>query len=143
MAFDSREYEFADISVSMLGLLLSGLRGLTYKKSQEKELVYAAGNQPKAIQRGNKKYEGTLMLLKSDFDQLNAAAKNAGYDDITDVPGHLIDIAVLYAKGELASLPIAVILKNVEFTDFEDGMKQGDKFKEVSLPFIFLRMGQK
>ncbi len=142
MAFDSREYEFADIRVSLLGMELTGLRGLTYKKSQEKELIYGAGNQPKAVQRGNKKYEGSLMLLKSDFNALNAAARAAGYDDITDVPGKNIDITCLYQKSDDASQLNTDTLQNVEFSDFEDGMKTGDKFKEIALPLIFLRLKQ-
>jgi len=143
MAFDSREYEFADIKVSMLGIELSGLRGITYKKSQEKELVYGAGNQPKAVQRGNKKYEGTLLLLKSDADKLNIAAQAAGYEDITDVPGRLIDITCLYQKSDDASQLSVDTCQNVEFTEYEDGQKQSDKFKEISLPFIFLRLKKK
>jgi hypothetical protein len=142
MAFDSREYEFADIKVSLLGVELTGLRGLTYKKTQEKEVVYAAGNQPKAIQRGNKKYEGSLMLLKSDFDMLSKAARAAGYEDITDVPGKLIDITVLFQKSDDSTQLAVDTLQNVEFTEFEDGQKQADKFKEISLPFIFLRLKQ-
>ena len=135
--FDSRQYEFADISVSLLGVTLSGLRGLTYKKSQDKEPVYGAGNQPLSIQRGNKKYEGQLMVLKSDYDAMDAAAVAAGYEDITDVPGSLITITCLYEKDSGTTSTDTLI--NLEFTEAEDGMKQGDKFKEVALPFIFLR----
>lgn len=142
MAFDSREFEFADVKMSMLGVTSSGLRGLTYKKSQEKELVYAAGNQPKSIQRGNKKYEGTLTLLKSDLDMYNQAARAAGYEDITDVPGNLINISCVYQKTDGAAALSTDSCINVEFTEFEDGMKQGDKFKEISLPFIFLKLKQ-
>lgn len=139
MPFDSREFEFADTKVSILGVELTGLRGLTYKKSQEKEHLYAAGNQPKGIQRGNKKYEGSLMLLKSDFDALNAAAIAAGYEDIVDVPGNLIVLTCVYLKPNALAVSSDSCI-NVEFTDMEDGMKQNDKFKEVTLPFLFLRL---
>lgn len=139
MFFDSREYEYADITVSLLGVKLTGLRGLTYKKSQEKEVVYGQGNDPKAIQRGNKKYEGTLMLLKSEMDMLSAAATAAGYSDIVDLPGKLIHITCCYAKEDQVA-PVTDTMVNVEFTEYEDGMKQGDKFKEISLPFIFLKL---
>jgi hypothetical protein len=143
MGFNSKEFEFADIKVSVLGAELSGLRGLTYKKSQEKELVYAAGNQPKSVQRGNKKYEGSLMLLKSDLDVLNIAARAAGFEDISDVAGADIQITCVYQPSNDSNNVLAVdTLINVEFTDFEDGMKQGDKFKEITLPFIFLRLKQ-
>lgn len=139
MGFDTREFEYADVKVKMLGAELDGLRGLTYKKSQEKEPVYGAGNKPKAIQRGNKKYEGNLMLLKSDFDLLNKAAVSAGYTDITDVPGKLINISVVYQKEGDPLIQTATLF-NVEFTEYEDGMKQGDKFKEITLPFICLNI---
>ena len=108
MGFDTREFEYADTKVKMLGAELSGLRGLTYKKSQEKELVYGAGNNAKAVQRGNKKHEGNLMLLKSDFDLLNAAALAAGYADIVDVPGKLIHISCVYQKEGDAKIQTAL-----------------------------------
>ena len=138
MAFDSREFEFADTKVSLLAGQLSGLRGLTYKESQEKELVYGQGNRPKAIQRGNFKYEGTLMMLKTDFDQLCKVALSAGYQSLLDVPGKLINISCTYCKTDNLALISTDTLITCEFTDVEDGMKQGDKFKEISLPFIFL-----
>lgn len=139
MGFDTREFEYADIKVKVFGAELDGLRGLTYKKSQEKELVYGQGNRPRAIQRGNKKYEGSLMLLKSDFDLLNKAALAAGYADITEVPGKLINLSAVFQKDSDPFIQTATIF-NLEFTDFEDGMKQGDKFKEVTLPFICLNI---
>jgi hypothetical protein len=140
MPFDSREFEFADIKASVFGTELSGLRGLTYKESQEKEPVYGAGNRPKAIQRGNVKYEGNLSLLKSDYDALNSAAIAAGYNSIVDVPGDQVALTCVYQKDDNKAILSTVTLINVEFTEAEDGMKQGDKFKEVSLPFIFLRI---
>jgi hypothetical protein len=141
MGFNSREFEFADIKVAIMGRELSGLRGLTYKKSQEKELVYGAGNAPKAIQRGNKKYDGTLTVLKSDFDLMNLSARAAGYEDIVDVPGDLINITCVFEKPGTGMLSTDSCI-NVEFTEMEDGMKQNDKFKEVALPFIFTKLKQ-
>ena len=139
--FTSKEYDFADVKVSVLGANLSGLRGLTYKKTQEKEVVYGQGNEGKAIQRGNKKYEGTLMLLKSDYDLLHRAALTAGYEDLVDVPGKLIQIACVHQKDDKIGLS-TVFIMNVEFTEVEDGMKQNDKFKEISLPFLALKVRQ-
>jgi hypothetical protein len=139
MGFDTREFEFSDTKVQLLGRELTGLRGLKYKKSQEKEPVHGSGNEPKAIQRGKKSYDGTLSVLKSDFDALNAAAVAAGYEDIVDVPGHLIDITCVYQKDGSSALSTDKII-NVEFTEWEDGMENADKFKEVSLPFLALKV---
>lgn len=137
--FNSREFEYADVKVALLGRELTGLRGLTYKKTREKEPVYGAGSDPKAIQRGNVKYEGSLSLLKSDFDLLTDAAQTAGYGDIVDVPGSAIVITCVYQKEGDAMIRTDSCI-NVEFTEYEDGMKQGDKFKEITLPFIFTKM---
>lgn len=139
--YNSKEYEFADIRVIIFGAQLSGLRGITFKKSQEKEHVYGAGNQPKSIQRGNKKYEGTLTVLKSDFDRMNVAARASGYEDITDVPFTQLAMTVVFDNPGIGLTTHNLI--GVEFTDMEDGMKQGDMSKEVELPFIFLRLQTK
>lgn len=136
---NTNEFEWADVKVNMLGITLTGLRGLKYKKAQEKEPVYAAGNEAKSIQRGNKRYDGTLRLLKSDFDTLNRAAIAAGYEDIVDVPGKLINITCVYKKEGVAGIATAALI-NVEFTECEDGLNQNDKFSEVSLPFIALKV---
>ena len=138
MPFDSSEYEYADIKVSVLGASLTGLRGIKYKKKQEKSVVYGQGNQPKSVQRGNKSYEGTLSVLKSDYDLLDAAAVAAGYEDITDVPSKYITSTVVYQKPGETALTVDTLIQ-MEFTEAEDGMKQGEQFKEVELPFIFLR----
>lgn len=141
MGFSTRECEFADIKVSVLGKELSGLRGLTYEQEQEKELVYGQGNQPKSIQRGNVKNSGTLMVLKSDLDEMNAAARAAGYRNIMAVPGKLINLTVVYQKDDGDAIKVDNLLC-VEFTKMSDGMKQGDKFKEVEMPFLFLSLKQ-
>lgn len=141
MGFSSRECEFADIKVSILGAELSGLRGLQYEQEQEKELVYGQGNKPKSIQRGNVKNSGTLSVLKSDMDAMNEAARLAGYRNILAVPGRLINVTVVYQKDDGDSIKTDNLLC-VEFTKISDGQKQGDKFKEVEMPFIFLELKQ-
>ncbi|HLO37707.1 MAG TPA: hypothetical protein VK173_04410 [Lacibacter sp.] len=137
MGFDASEFEYSDIKVSIFGRELTGLRGLTYKTSREKELVYGAGANPKAIQRGQKKNEGSLMVLKSDYDDMLRAANAAGYNSLCDVPGKLINITCVYQNEDKSRLQTSSLF-NCEFTEEEDGMKAGDKFKEVTLPFLYL-----
>ena len=132
MAFNTKDYRFADISVSLFSQTLTGFRGVSYKKKQEKELLHAAGDKPVGVQRGNITYEGELTLLKSDYDALNVAARAAGYDDILGLPGFPIVLA--YTNDTQITTDT---LLNVEFMEFDEGMKQGDKFKEMSLPIIF------
>jgi hypothetical protein len=140
---NGQEWEYGDIKVSVLGLNCTGLRGITYKKKQNKEAVGGQGNNPKAVQRGEKSYDGSLTLLKSDVDLLDAAAQDAGFEDLVDVPGNLITITASYQKDGAAVALNVDVIKNVEFLEAEDGMKKGDMFKEITLPFIALGLTKK
>ena len=43
MKFNSREYEWADVSVVIGARSLTGIRGVQYSEAQEKEALYAKG----------------------------------------------------------------------------------------------------
>lgn len=130
--FNSKEYAWQDLKVVMLGRQVTGIRGIRYKVSQEKEEVYAAGNEPRAIQLGNKKYEGELTLLQSELEALTRAA-GAG-KDVTDLE---FDVVISYVPSEGSPI-VTDVVKYAQFTDCEKQLKQNDKFMEVSLPFIAL-----
>ena len=72
--FNTREYEWADINVVMAGRNVTGFRAVSYTSKQEKEALYAKGNKPHSIQRGNKSYEGSISLVQSEYEALKQAA---------------------------------------------------------------------
>ena len=57
---------------------VTGLRGISYSEAQEKEALYAKGNKPHGIQRGNKSYTGSVRILQSELLALQAAAGGSG-----------------------------------------------------------------
>ena len=129
--FNSREYEWADINVVMAGRNVTGFRAVSYTSKQEKEALYAKGNKPHSIQRGNKSYEGSISLVQSEYEALNQAAGG----DILDAS---IDLVVSYGNPTKGDTIVTDLLQGVEFTDDKTEWKQGDKFQEKELPFIFL-----
>lgn len=129
--FDSREYEWADINVVMAGRNVTGFRAVSYTSKQEKEALYAKGNKPHGIQRGNKSYEGSISLVQSEYEALKQAAGG----DILDAS---IDLVVSYGNPTKGDTIVTDLLQGVEFTDDKTEWKQGDKFQEKELPFIFL-----
>ena len=131
--FNSREYEFADMTVMVGGKDIVGLRGLKYDVKQEKETVYGKGNEPIAIQKGNKSYEGELTILASELETLRL---NGG----GTVLNLQVDIAVVYGNPLQGDVMTTDILQGVQFTEEAKEYKQGDKFAEITLPFIFLRL---
>ena len=129
--FNSREYEWSDVNVVAAGRPVTGIRGVKYSSKQEKEVLHAKGNKPHSIQRGNKTYDGELTVTQSEYEALRAA----GGGDILDIS---IDIVVAYGNPSKGDVITTDLLMGVEFTEDNTEWKQGDKFQEKSLPFIFL-----
>lgn len=128
---NTREYEWSDVTVVLAGRLVTGLRGVKYSAKQEKELLHAKGNKPHSIQRGNKTYDGEITLLQSEYEAL----KKASGGDILDAS---IDIVAAYGNPNAGDVITTDMLIGVEFTEDNTEWKQGDKFQEKTLPFIYL-----
>ena len=130
---NTREYEWSDVSVVLAGRLVTGLRGVKYSAKQEKELLHAKGNKPHSIQRGNKTYDGEITLLQSEYEAL----KQASGGDILDSS---VDIVAAYGNPTAGDVVTTDVLIGVEFTEDNTEWKQGDKFQEKTLPFIFINL---
>ena len=129
--FNSREYEWADITVVVAGRPVIGFRAVDYSSKQEKEALYAKGNKPHGIQRGNKSYEGSITLLQSEYEALRQACGG----DVLDAS---FDLVVAYGNASKGDAIVTDILVGAEVTEDNTEWKQGDKFQEKKLPFIFL-----
>ena len=129
--FNSREYEWADITVVVAGRPVTGFRAVDYSSKQEKEALDAKGNKPHGIQRGNKSYEGSITLLQSEYEALRQACGG----DVLDAS---FDLVVAYGNASKGDAIVTDILVGAEVTEDNTEWKQGDKFQEKKLPFIFL-----
>lgn len=115
----------------LLGKPVTGLRGIEYKSKRAKEALFATGKKARGIQLGKKEYEGTITVLQSELIAMQAAAKNAGYDDITDLE---FDIIVSYVS-ETGVLQTDKVV-NASITEAPNSIKEGDLYSEHPLPFI-------
>lgn len=129
--FNTREYEWSDINVVLAGRTVTGFRAVKYSSKQEKEALYAKGNKPHGMQRGNKAYEGSISLTQSEYEALSQASGG----DILDIS---IDLVVSYGNPTKGDVIVTDLLQGAEFTEDNTEWKQGDKFLEKELPFIFL-----
>lgn len=128
---DTREYEWADVSVVLAGRDVTGIRGVSYNSDQEKEALYAKGNKPHGIQRGNKSYSGSIRLLQSEYEALNAAAGG----DALDVS---FNIVVSYGNPSKGDVIKTDLLVGAEITSKPKSLNQNDKFMEIELPLVLL-----
>jgi len=132
--FSSKEYRWADMSFTFLGVQIKGITELTYQVEVENEELFAAGDEPVDIQSGNRKYSGSMVLLKNTYDALDIAAKAAGYRDVLDIN---LAISVSYTNTTRITTDILV---NVHLDKYNGGGKQNDKFIPITLPFKFTRI---
>ncbi len=131
--FNSKQYSYADITLELGGRIVTGARGVKYDSKMEKELVYAKGSEPQHIQRGNLSYEGELTLLQSELETLRALGGGS-------VLKLRLDATVVYGDPLNGDVIVTDKIRGLEFTEDGKEMKQGDKFMEVTLPFIALRI---
>ena len=127
----TREYEWSDVSVVLAGRNVTGIRGVSYNSDQEKEALYAKGNKPHGIQRGNKSYTGSIRLLQSEYDALNAAAGG-------DALNVSFNIIVSYGNPSMGDVIKTDLLVGAEITSKPKSLNQNDKFMEIELPLIML-----
>lgn len=134
--FDSKDCEWADMTVMIAGATLAKITGIKYKASKEKTLLHAAGDEPVSIQGGNRTYDGEIKVLKGALDDMNRAAIAAGGDDILDLQ---FDIVVTYKAKGTRTLQTDTLV-NAEISGFEKGWDQGAKSMEVTLPVVFMKL---
>lgn len=129
--FNSREYEWADVSVVAAGRMVTGIRGVSYTSSQEKEALYGKGNKPHSIQRGNKTFSGAIRLLQSELEALELAAGG-------DALNISFNIVVAYGNPLKGDVITTDLLVGCEITEIPKGLNQNDKFMEIELPLVML-----
>lgn len=130
---NTREYEWNDVTVMLGGADLTNIRGIKYSSKQEKEAIYGKGNQPVSIQKGNVSYEGEMTVLQSEYEAMRDASDTGSILDLC------VDCVVCYGNPSQGTPMTTDTLLGVQFTEEPKEMKQGDKFQEITLPFIYLR----
>lgn len=133
---NGREYEWADIHLIVGGVPIVGFRAVNYKREIEKEAMYGKGRKAHSIQSGNEVITGNITFMQSQFEALELLTGG-------NILGAKVDIVVSYgAEVDAVSVASAAIATDIiigaEFTEYEKGMAQGDKFMEIQMPFLAL-----
>ena len=131
--FDSRQYEWADLTLILGGRDLTGIRAVKYTEKIEREALYAKGRNPHSIQSGNIAYEGEITMLQSEYEALVKAGKGS-------VLSLSLDGLFGYGNPSNGDPIITNRASGIRFTEAAREMKQGDKFEEITLPFVCLNI---
>jgi hypothetical protein len=131
MAFNSREYEWADVEIVIGGgSPLTAIRGVKYTEKIEREALYAKGRNPYTIQSGNISYDGEITLLQSEYETL----RQEGGGSILS-----LDVNIIISYGQDDNI-LTKVIEGARFTEAPNDINQGDKFMEITLPFIALNI---
>ncbi len=130
---NTEEYAWSDIKVVMLGREVTGIRAVKYGTKWDKAAGYAAGNEPRFMERKNKSYTCEIKLLQSELEAIITSA--AG--DPVDIPPFDIVIAYVPTVG----LPVVTdVVKYAEFDNFDKDSKQGDGSHEITMGIACLKI---
>ena len=131
MAFNSRQYEWGDVTVVLGGRDITGIRGIKYTEKGEKEALFAKGRHAHSIQTGNITVEGEITVLQSELIALERAGNGS-------ILGLNVDAVVSFGNPALGDAMTTDRIVGIGFTEAPTEMKQGDKNMEISIPFIAL-----
>jgi len=127
--FNSVEYAWKDLQVSLLGRLLVRILEVEYGATVEKKEIMGRGNKPLGVQTGNYKFKGKLQIGQSEYEAMVDVAKQAG-KRVTDLT---LDINIAYILDGVIKRDRVV---GASFTEMAKGMKQGDTEMMIDLPWI-------
>lgn len=132
--FDTRQYEWADVSLNLGGRDVTGIRGVKYSEKIEREPLFAKGRYPHSVQSGNITIEGEITVLQSELESLI----KAGNGSVLNLKG----LTMTVSYGDLAdgNTLLSDVLTGVYFTESPKELKQGDKNMEITMPFIATRI---
>ncbi|MGE4345938.1 MAG: hypothetical protein AB7D46_00845 [Flavobacteriaceae bacterium] len=131
MAFNSREYEWADITLILGGRDFTGIRAVKYSRKIEREALHAKGRKAKSIQSGNISVEGEFVILMSDFNALEDASGG-------DIFAANLDAEVSFGNPSEGNALRTNRIVSIRFNEDSFEGKQGDKFTEITVPFLAL-----
>lgn len=130
MPFNSREYEWSDLSVAIGNRDITGIRGINYKEAIEAEPLYAKGRLPHSIQTGNISFDGEITLTQSEYEALVVA----GNGSILNLRN--LTAVISYGNPSNGDTVITDIMTGIQITEAAKSLSQNDKFMEITLPFV-------
>lgn len=131
---DTSLFSWKDISIRIGGAEVVTAQDVSYKDAQAKEAVYGKGNDPIAIQRGQKSYTGNITMTLDEYQKLLASIKTKCLLDVA------FNMIVCYGDQSLGNKTFTDVMHGCEVTDGEIKFTNKDNVSYVSIPFICLRI---
>lgn len=123
-------YGWADITVLVGGVPISGIRGVKYADEQTIENVYGAGRYPVGRAKGRIECSASLKLLEDEARALCNASPTGRLQDLG-----VFDVQVSYLPDESTKI-VHDTIRNCQFKKHEIDWGADDASKEVDLELV-------
>jgi hypothetical protein len=124
------EYSWEDISISLLKRLITGFTAIEYAASKEHMNIHGRGANPVAMGRGRKTYQGSITMLQSEVEAIQAGLPKG--KDLTDLAPFKVIVAYAPEGGAITTDELLYC----RFTNLPKGMNEGDGNMMVALPLV-------
>lgn len=131
--FNSREYEWADITLLVGGRDIQGIRGVKFGEKAEREPMFAKGRYAHSIQTGNVSVEGEFVLTHSAVSILKRSSRGGSLLNLS------VDAIVNFGDPSEGNAMQTYRIIGARFLEDVIDYKQGDKFAEITVPWVALR----
>lgn len=130
MVLKSDQYSWNDISIVIGGRVLTGITSVEVEYGWEHEKYFGKGGKAQGINEKNFECSGTIKLLQSEVEALEDTYG-------VDLQRQYFDIIWNFTgKNDVA--PRSHNVKYAKFGKIKKGIKQGDAFMEIDVPFMAL-----
>jgi len=116
---NGKSYEWADITINILGVPFAGVTAIEYEDKQEMKDIMGAGNRPVSRSYGNYSASAKVTLLMEEIENIQKVAPGGVLQRIPE-----FDITVAYVDSALT--PVKHTIKNCRFRNNARKVKQGD-----------------
>lgn len=126
---NGKAYEYADITVNILGVPFLEVTAIEYGEIANMENIYAIGRYPIARGHGTVEVAGKITMLMGDVQNLVSIAPNGRLHDIPE-----FDIIVTFTDINL--IPVKHVVKNVRFKNNMISSATGDTSIPVEIDIL-------
>ncbi len=121
-------HSWANVAVSISGVVVIGVTSINYKTEQEMEDVMGAGVEAIGRGYGNVKHEASITLKREEVESIRAASDTGRLQDIAPFP---ILVQFLPVNGQKL---VTHRLLNCQFKTDGADLKQGATSDELEIP---------
>jgi hypothetical protein len=132
MPINGQYYGWEDLTAAGPTGPMADIQAVDHNWDRDLELVYGQGTAPRGVGRGNIKFEGTLTLLREEYNRLLLFAAAAG-KSLTRLAPFTITLAYMNEDQGVSTDQ----LLRCRFKSGKKAAKQGDKTSTVELAFLF------